>query len=136
MLSEPSVFVTLHIQINYMRKKKNIFDYLDFVDIPVIALVGTATGHLMTGFVLALSSIFVAGRGEVLSVRALVASALCLLISAIVLCLTYLYWIAIPKRCGAVYPELNGFGAIIALMSMLSSMLLSVNLYFWILHTC
>lgn len=40
------------------------------MDIPVIALVGTAAGYLTAGFVLVLLSISDAGKGEILSIRA------------------------------------------------------------------
>lgn len=119
-----------------MTKKKSTSKLFDFVDIPVIAFVGAAAGCFVVGFIQAtLGSILDAGDGEIFSIRAIMAGALCVLISVTILILTYLYWIAIPKRCGAVYPELNGFGTIIALMSMASSAMLSSELCSWVLYT-
>ena len=119
-----------------MTKKKSTSKFFDFVDIPVIALVGATAGYFVVGFIQAtLGSILDAGEGEIFSIRAIMAGALCFLISVIILILTYLYWIAIPKRCGAVYPELNGFGTIVALMSMASSVMLSSELCSWVLYT-
>ena len=119
-----------------MTKRKNISKLFDFVDIPVIVLVGAAAGCFIVGFIQAtLGSILDAGEDEIFSIKAIVAGTLCVLISALILILTYLYWVAIPKRCGAVYPELNGFGTIIALMSMASSAMLSSELCSWVLYT-
>lgn len=115
-----------------MAKQKNTTAPFDFVDIPVITLLGAAAGWFLVGIIQAtLGAIFEAGENEILSIRSIIVGASCVAISVLILVFTHLYWIIIPKRCGAVYPELNGFGTIPALMAMASSVLLATEFCVW-----
>lgn len=118
-----------------MTKQKNNLKYFDFIDIPVIAFIGTALGFYIVGFIqTTLGSLFVAGEGELFSLKSITAGMLCIALSAVVFIITYLYWALVPKRLGAVYPGLTGFGTIIALMALFSSAMLGAELCGYLIY--
>ena len=110
--------------------------YFNFVDIPVIAFIGMSTGFFMVGFIQStIGSLFDSADGEIFSTKAILSGILCVIISAAILGLTYLYWKIVPKRYGVVYPEFTGFGTLIAMMTIFSGAMIASELCSSILYT-
>lgn len=118
-----------------MRKQKNSLKYFDYIDIPVVAFIGTALGFYIVGFIqTTLGALFDAGEGVLFSWKSITAGMICIVLSVVVLIIAYLYWTLIPKRLGVVYPAITGFGTIIALMALFSSAMLGAEICSYLIY--
>jgi len=123
-----------------MRRKTNIFGKdgslgIDHIDIPIIVMLGAALGFLIPGVVLTiLGSLLEAGEGQIWSLRAIVAGLSNVGLSIIIFFIGWLYWRCVFKKYRAVMPRLSGFGLLLALMSLFSTIILGSELYSWILY--
>lgn len=118
-----------------MTRHNKKTSYFNFVDIPVIAFIGMSAGFFTVGFIQStIGSLLDSVDGETFSTKAILSGILCVVISAAILGLTYLYWKLVPKRYGVVYPEFTGFGTLIAMMTMLSGIMLASELCSSILY--
>lgn len=103
-------------------------------DIPLITLLGAAAGFFLIGFIMAtLGAVSEAGEGEIFSLKAIVGGLSCVLLSAVILFgLAPLYYWLVPNRFGAVYPQFNGFGLLLAFLALYSAVFTGMELSFWI----
>lgn len=103
-----------------MKDHKNIFAYLFYADLPLLAMGGFAVGALIVGFfqiTFGASTFFEPQKcdwGEFLK------GAACLGVSLFTIGFMALYWRFILRKQGAVYPEVNWVGLIVALLALFS----------------
>lgn len=101
-----------------VKKRFEPEDFFKNIDIPIYAFLGIVASFLSVGGIYSTAGIFLSRKdGEFLSLRSLIAGLICIAISIALLYGTYLYWKYIPKRFGALWPSLNGLGALVGILS-------------------
>lgn len=111
------------------KKRFEPEDLFKNIDIPTYAFLGIVASFLVTGGVYSTLGMFLSKKDdEFLSLRSLIAGLICIAISIALLYGTYLYWKFIPKRCGALWPSLNGLGGLVGVMSFAISLFALVKL--------
>lgn len=105
---------------------KQHISIFDNVDIPTLMLIGAAVPFFIIGFSeLTAGALHAWVYAEGLFPDPLeepvkyhqIAGIVSLSLSGIILLITYLYWVFIPKRLGVLRPELTGFGSLLSLMA-------------------
>lgn len=118
-----------------MTKSKKLTRYLTFSDIPFMALGGVSLGFIIPGLIyLTLGGLLEAPEGKICSTDSIFAGACSTIIGLLIIGLMALYWRFILKKHGVLFPALNGFGLIVALMTLFSGVMLSSELCAWIIY--
>ncbi len=112
-----------------MTKSKKLTRYLTFSDIPFMALGGVSLGFIIPGLIyLTLGGLLEAPEGKICSTDSIFAGACSTVIGLLIIGLMSVYWRFILKKHGVLFPALNGFGLIVALMTLFSGVMLSSEL--------
>ena len=123
-----------------MGKRAHIFDKggalsITHLDIPIIVMLGNVVGFMASGVMLSITEPFMnAGEEELFSLKSLIAGLSNIGISIGVCLIGILYWFYIFCKHGAIAPRWNGFGLLLGISSLLSAIILGVDLYYYIIH--
>lgn len=114
-----------------MRKK---FGYKKLlIDTPTLVIMGASLGFLIIGVLLTtIGALIEAEEGSIWHWPTLFAGFANIALSALVALIGFIYWKLTLKRKGQLFPRLLGFGLLPALMSLLSAVLIGMELKFWI----
>lgn len=117
-----------------MDKKKYIHGKeRPLIDIPALVISGASIGFLIDGVLFStLGAVLESGTGSVWNWPTLGAGLVNVSISAILAAFGWVYWKAIVKNKGQLFPRLLGFGLIPALLALLSAAFVGTELYIWI----
>ena len=120
-------------------RKENFIDKwltpLEFCDIPTIVMAGSVVGYLIVGlFFATLGGLCDAPEGQIWTWKSIIGGLACIGIATVIAGITALYWWKVPRKRGTVFPKLTGFGLLLALMSMFSSVMVSIELTGWITY--
>lgn len=114
-------------------RKLNFSKAIDTADIPTITIIGFALGFLLIGIGYLTFGQFNNFRDEVLDgniwdVSSILSGLLCLGIAIAVIGIAALYWWLVPRKHGAIFPLLNGFGVFPALIAMFSALFIAFEI--------
>lgn len=113
-----------------MRKKsldQRIMEYLPFIDMPLLMLIGAAAGFLLMGTIMSAFAVF-AGSDHTPWTRWLLAGLINIGLSVCVDGIAWIYWKLVLRKSGVIWPELSGFGLLLALMSLFSAAILGAQI--------
>lgn len=111
-----------------MKKRKEPLSFFDCIDIPIVAMLVYTIPLITSGALFMIIAPFAeADTNEFISFKALWGAFSLLLIAASIIGIAALYWKLVVKKYGVVFPALTGFGATIAILSLMSGMLTSAN---------
>lgn len=122
-----------------MKRKTNLFGKggplsIDHIDIPIIVMLGGALGFLISGVIQVIIGGLCEPAESIWSMPAIGAGFGSIGLSMLIAVVGWLYWLIVFKRYRAVMPRFSGFGLVLALMSLLSAVMLSAELYAHILY--
>ncbi len=113
------------------RERRKLMSYVKNADIPMLMLLGWGLGFLMAGVLWTILGTFTeAGENEVWSLKALLSGILAIGISACIGFGVKIYWLFSQQKSGTLYPRLNGFGLILAVISAVSGGILGIMIVF------
>ncbi len=113
--------------------KKDFFQFFELCDLPLMALGGAFLGSMVMGMSnMTLGAFFESESGSICNYSTLISGIGGTLLSLAILGVMTLYYILIVKKKGVLFPSLNGFGLLMALMTFYSGAMLTVELMFWI----
>ncbi len=121
-----------------MRKKTNIFDKgealsITHLDIPIIVIMGAVVGFIISGVLLSIIGPFIeAGEDEIFSFRGLLAGLSNIGLGVGTQIIGLLYWHFIFCKHGSMAPRCNGFGILLGIMSLFSTLIMGANLFSYI----
>lgn len=111
-----------------MKKRKEPLSFFDCIDIPIVAMLVYAMSLIIAGAMGLIAYPWMeANTNEFISFKAMGVGFLLLLISASIVGIAALYWKLVVKKYGVVFPALTGFGATIAILSLISGLVTGVN---------
>ncbi len=109
------------------REQKKRIGYMRNADIPMLMLIGLGIGFLITGIMWTTLGVFIeAGDNEIWSFKALFAGLLVIGISVLIGLIAKIYWLFSQRKSGILYPRLNGFGVLLAIIAAFSGCILGV----------
>lgn len=113
------------------RERRALMGYIKNADIPMLMLIGWGVGFLIIGILWVFLGTFMeAGDGEIWSFKAFFSGILVIGISVCVGLIAKIYWHFSQRKSGTLYPKLNGFGLILAIISAFSGAILGSMVIF------
>lgn len=109
------------------RERRKLMGYIKNADMPMLMLIGWGVGFLISGIIwIILGTFMEASEGEIWSFKAIFSGLLVIGISACIGLITKAYWLFSQRKSGTLFPKLNGFGLILAIIFACSGAILGM----------
>ena len=117
------------------KQKTNLYHYLEHTDIPMLLFIGFSLGWLILGLLyITIGAFFEAGADEIWSWKAMFSGLMSIGVSIIISIVAVLYWQLVPKKSGAIFPRMNGFGLILMTIAIFAGSTASAELILTIMN--